>query len=222
MLDTYVEERRRRALYVIKMTSFNTMRIQSLIEVEQFCADDRVNGGGDFIREQWAELRAPFQRAIGIEFGANYASTAIISDGEEPPVSTVDDYIPSSAPGARMPHLWLQNESGERISTRQLLKGDFILLTSGDGAEWRAAASSLPEGTVPVTVYPVGENTEWKPADGRWAALFPLQEGGAALIRPDGFTAARFREPPANAGQALRDALGAILSAGCAGARRAA
>lgn len=212
LLDSYVEERRRRAIYTIKMTSFNTMRLQSLIEVEQFSADDRVNGGGDFIREQWAELLAPFQRAIGIEFGATYASTAVIDDGEGPPLSTVGDYHPSSAPGARMPHVWLERQTGERVSTRELLRGDFILLVAGAASAWEAAVAALPHGGPAVAVHAIGADSEFRPADNRWVELYPLQEGGAVLVRPDGFTAARFRDAPANATETLRDALVRILS----------
>lgn len=44
----------------------------------------------------------------GLNFGYAYESSPIIAyDGERAPVFSMGDYLPSSAPGCRTPHLWL-------------------------------------------------------------------------------------------------------------------
>jgi hypothetical protein len=44
----------------------------------------------------------------GLNFGYYYETSPIIAyDGEVPPAYTMADFTPSTAPGARVPHLWL-------------------------------------------------------------------------------------------------------------------
>lgn len=47
----------------------------------------------------------------GLNFGYFYESSPLIAyDGEPPPAYTMFDYVPSTVPGCRTPHLWLTEE----------------------------------------------------------------------------------------------------------------
>ena len=58
-----------------------------------------------------ALARPEFHSELGVIFGATYTSSAVIPDGTSPPEITnrVSQYIPNARPGARAPHVWLQN-----------------------------------------------------------------------------------------------------------------
>jgi hypothetical protein len=42
----------------------------------------------------------------GIEFGYRYSKSPVIAQEESVQDSTMRDYVPTAAPGARLPHLW--------------------------------------------------------------------------------------------------------------------
>ena len=52
-------------------------------------------------------------RSLGAQFGYRYTGSPIImGDGTEPPPMTYGEYVPSSVPGCRAPHVWLgKNDS---------------------------------------------------------------------------------------------------------------
>jgi putative polyketide hydroxylase len=96
-------------------------------------------------------------------------------------------------PGTRAPHVPLA--SGR--STRQLFGAGFVLLASD--ARWRAADVHVEQ------------------HDG-WQDAYGVDAAGAALVRPDGFVAARWRtlpaDPQAEVGRALADAHGGLTRCG--------
>lgn len=50
-------------------------------------------------------------RSLGAQFGYRYTGSPIImGDGTEPPPMTYGDYVPSSVPGCRAPHVWLDED----------------------------------------------------------------------------------------------------------------
>lgn len=213
LLETYEAERKPRATYVIKLTTYNTYNMQAVINVDQFAAEDRVgDGGGDFVKEFWKTLRGPMHRATGIEFGAVYASDAVVSDGSTPPVSQAGLYVPSASPGARAPHVWLRTAEGRRISTIDLWQGRFTLLTDGRGYGWGPAVAAIPESSRhAIDLHEVSAEGDLVPEDENWKNLYELQPGGAVLVRPDGFVAARFKSPPHNIKDSLEGTLATLL-----------
>lgn len=79
----------------------------------------------------------------GLNFGYFYENSPLIFyDGETAPGYSMYDYTPSTVPGCRVPHLWLQN----RRSLYDLLGSDFTLLrfdTSIDVEPFTLAARRL-------------------------------------------------------------------------------
>jgi 2,4-dichlorophenol 6-monooxygenase len=150
---------------------------------------------------------------LGLEMGYDYADAGfVLPDGSAPPESDPLglEYVQTARPGHRMPHVWLYRD-GDRVATHELLvPGSFLLVTSGPSAGWAAAADvAAAHYRVGVSVVAVG--SDLVDPDGTWAGLCGHAEGGALLVRPDGFVAARSGPtvaPLTMLGDGLRTALG--------------
>src|SRR5690606_16843376 len=85
--------------------------------------------------------RTEFQ-AHDLEIGFAYHDGAVFPDGSEaPPRDPMGSvYYPTSRPGHRLPHAWLEHH-GERVSTHDLGAPDtaFVLITGGQGENWASA-----------------------------------------------------------------------------------
>lgn len=213
LLQTYQQERKPRAVYTIKLTTYNTYNMQAIIDVDQFSSEDRIgDGGGDFVREFWKTLRGPLHAATGIEFGAVYTSQAVVSDGTVPLVSKAGVYAASASPGARAPHAWLKTGDGRRVSLIDLWRGRFALVTSGRGQGWPAAVADVAAQLGhEIDLHQIDAAGDLAPADSKWQDLYQLEHGGAVLIRPDGVVAARFKSRPTRPAESLLDTLNKIL-----------
>lgn len=171
----------------------------------------------DFARQRMHEVlntqRTEFQ-AHDIEIGFHYDSAAVIADGSAAPkVSPMgDEHVPTTRPGHRLPHAWLQR-GGEKVSTHDLCgRGRWVLLTDARGSAWHDAAKSASEQFgIDVTAITVGPGGDCEDADGRWSTLCGIEAGGAVLVRPDVHVGARFARAPTDAVGTLGDALGAML-----------
>jgi 2,4-dichlorophenol 6-monooxygenase len=61
--------------------------------------------------------------AHGVEMNQRYVSRAVISDGQPQPAFDKDHelhYAPTTWPGARLPHVWVYERSGRKVSTLDL------------------------------------------------------------------------------------------------------
>lgn len=114
----------------------------------------------------------------GLMLGFRYASPLIHCANEgEPPVDDTANYVPSSYPGCRAPHLWLSDEK----SIIDLFGGGFVLLRLGSGApEVSGFLSAAQSRDLPLEVVDI--------ADGDIREAY---ERDLVLIRPDGHVAWR-------------------------------
>jgi hypothetical protein len=71
-------------------------------------------------------------RVIGAELGYRYAGSPVICDEPGGPAPNIEDYVPTSWPGARLPHVWLV--PGE-ISVHDRIADGFTLLRLGRNRE---------------------------------------------------------------------------------------
>ena len=174
--------------------------------------------------EQRAKLRAAIElknyefNAHGVELGQRYRSAAVATDGTpEPPYERDPElyYHPTTWPGARLPHCWLEHE-GRRVSTLDLAgHGRFALLTGIGGEPWVAAAASYSERSgVPIAAYVIGPGREVLDTYDDWARSSEVEENGCVLVRPDQHVGWRSRTLPADPGAELAAALDAILARG--------
>ncbi|EHK25592.1 uncharacterized protein TRIVIDRAFT_189361 [Trichoderma virens Gv29-8] len=173
-------------------------------------------------KKRFAELQAPtpegrarrraFQDAIegtshefhglGAEMGQLYSGPGIITADEPEPYkrsgrAAEDDvlyYQPSTYPGCRLPHAWLNKAiPGEAKSTIDLAgHGAFTLLTGIGGEAWRPAAEHVSKQLgVPISVHSIGFRQDWEDVYFDWDRLRGVEESGAVLVRPDRFVAWR-------------------------------
>jgi 2,4-dichlorophenol 6-monooxygenase len=105
-------------------------------------------------------------------------------------------YTPTTRPGSRLPHAWL-NDHGTRVSTHDLGSiGEFVLLCgSGPAAvEWCGAASKLSQETgIPIAPVRIAPDGEYGDPTRVWTRLREVTEDGAILVRPDRYVAARYQ-----------------------------
>ncbi len=80
----------------------------------------------------------------GVEMNQRYASSAILSEATTPPGEGIDmelHYVPTTWPGARLPHAWVFDRDGKQHSTLDLTgHGKFTILTGIGGEGWVEAA----------------------------------------------------------------------------------
>ena len=69
-------------------------------------------------------------RVIGAELGYRYAGSPVICDEPGGPAPNIEDYEPTSWPGARLPHVWLK--PGE-VSVHDRIGDGYTLLRLGRG-----------------------------------------------------------------------------------------
>ena len=118
----------------------------------------------------------------------------------------------STRPGAKLPHAWLVDRSGRKVSTLDVTgKGMFTVLTGPSGRAWTEAADRLDLPYLQVVL--TGTSGAEDPY-GDWQRLREIDETGALLVRPDGYVAWRHTTAVWDVHSALallRDALGAVL-----------
>lgn len=162
------------------------------------------------------ELKNREFNAQGVEGNQRYESTAVIPDsaqGEEVWVRDRELYLqPTTRPGAKIPHAWLVNEKGLRVSTLDVIgKGKFSLVTGLSGTLWSAAAEKFGMAWLRTVVIGAPEHADLY---GDWNAVREIPEAGVILVRPDGYIA--WRQPDeardvADALAQLKTATSAIL-----------
>ena len=144
------------------------------------------------------EVKASYEfNAQGVELNQRYTSDAVIPDpdaGEEHWRRDPQVYLQATtSPGAKIPHAWLVDEDGQRVSTLDVTgKGKFSLVTGLAGRAWVHAAHKV---NLPYlrTVVIGAKGTEDPYLS--WPQAREMHEAGALLVRPDGYIA--WRQPEA-------------------------
>jgi 2,4-dichlorophenol 6-monooxygenase len=145
---------------------------------------------GEALRARAAETigtqRFEFQ-AHDVEIGYHYQEGALVPDGSVPAPrsATGTVYTPTSRPGHRLPHAWLDRD-GTRMSTHDIAegRGAFALITGPDGGSWAdAAAVAAEKFGIRINVARIGR--DYTDPDGVWAQVGEIGNRGAVLVRPD-------------------------------------
>jgi 2,4-dichlorophenol 6-monooxygenase len=175
-----------------------------------------------------AEQREKLRRAIafkdyefnchGVELNQRYDSAAVVPDGTTAAPWARDAelyYQPTTRPGARLPHVWLQRD-GKPVSTLDLAgHGRFLVLTGIGGEAWvTAAQAAAARFGIDIATQVIGPDRDCTDLYGDWAEAREMAEAGCLLIRPDqhvGWRACTAPASPAEAQTALAAALGQIL-----------
>jgi 2-polyprenyl-6-methoxyphenol hydroxylase-like FAD-dependent oxidoreductase len=140
---------------------------------------------GEAARKTAADFLSTFGEefaSLGVQLGARYdTSPVIIGDGSAAPSDDPAVYTPSSVPGGRAPHLWLD---GHR-SLYDLLGKGFTLLRFDRSIETNGIERAAKAATMPLAVVDVAS------APGR-----DLYASDLALVRPDMMVAWRGNRLP--------------------------
>jgi 2-polyprenyl-6-methoxyphenol hydroxylase-like FAD-dependent oxidoreductase len=180
ILDTYEVERRPVAQFNSDQSLINAFK---LIEIAiEFGFTEDVEASVTAMNDTLADpdRRARVEVAIGnsaihfdllgLQLGHSYSGDLVIDDGSEVPVleEPARDYLPSSRPGARLPHGWLPDGR----STLDLIAPDVPTLLIAAGSDAPTLDPSFPVKVVEVPVE-------------IWSEAFAVDAATALLVRPD-------------------------------------
>ena len=197
LLPSYDDERRPVAVRNVEEATRN-FQLRSFAPIPELMESSPK---GDFARGRLGDeiVRNTSRELVsdGIVMGYRYHGSPIVcADRSEPPPQRVTEYVQSTFPGARAPHVWLANGR----STLDHFGKSFVLLRSGrdapDATAFEQAAKPLH---VPLQVVSLDEPDV--------AALY---ERKLVLVRPDGHVAWRGDELPANAAAVVAKVTGTI------------
>jgi 2-polyprenyl-6-methoxyphenol hydroxylase-like FAD-dependent oxidoreductase len=200
LLDSYTAERR--PIAMINVNEAAEMRASFDNQTPFSAKIEEDDDEGKLLREKAraAILRTrakEFQHdSAGIELGYRYeASPICIPDGTPAPALDHGLYVPSTWPGVRAPHVWLQDGR----STLDLFGRGFVLLNLSGGntdpTAWANAASRI---ALPLKVITLDDSTVRK-----------TYERAFVLVRPDGHVAWRGDSLPENPSAILNHVCGA-------------
>jgi hypothetical protein len=114
--------------------------------------------------------------------GQRYQSSALL-DATHTGVFS-DRMHTAAEPGLRAPHLWV-TQDGVRVALHDLFGTGFVLLTDEAGTAWLDAAARTG---LPVRAYRIGTgDVDLVDVDQAWPDRSGVDEGGAVLVRPDGY-----------------------------------
>lgn len=130
----------------------------------------------------------------GVELGYRYdESPIIVHEGEQPTIDPIQ-YKPTTRPGARLPHVFL--EPGVSVHDRLGLYFTLVIIGEGDASTFERASA---ETGVPLAILRLGNPD-----------LRNIYERDLILVRPDQHVAWRGDSPPADAEALLRLVSGTI------------
>jgi 2-polyprenyl-6-methoxyphenol hydroxylase-like FAD-dependent oxidoreductase len=205
LLETYDDERRGVAQAITQQSlqnSINVGRIQAAA----------AGGESGLSAAEIVTASRRYGNHLGVEFGAAYASAAVVPDGTQPPqvADSYSDYVQTATPGCRAPHVWLGRPEAQ-LSTLDLIGPGFTLLAASGADGWAGQAARAAEALgVRIDVYRIGDGAGLGD-DGRFAPAYGLEGFGAVLIRPDGYVGWRGAGAPGT-GAELAGALRQILA----------
>ncbi len=231
LLDTYSDERAPVAKQIVERANLSRDQFLPLFEALGVVGGDEegITKALHAARQpdaEGAKKRRAIREAIelkhyefnahGVEHNHRYQSAAVIPDGTTETTSRNDELFghPTSRPGAKLPHAWLVDPNGRRISTLDLVgKGRFSVLTGLAGTPWADAADTLAQ-ELALDLRGVVIDRDAHDAYGEWSRRAEIEEEGVLLIRPDGYVAWRRPSGAADITEAtrlLREALTAVL-----------
>ncbi|CAD0084041.1 unnamed protein product [Aureobasidium vineae] len=144
------------------------------------------------------------------ELGYRYAQDTVDSSVEKSVESMYEDpHEPLVLAGCRLPHIWLTGGDGNKLSSLDLVKRNFVLFTVEARSPWMEAAGKQ---RVQVDAYAINASSgPYHESERSAKEVWKLQEDEALLVRPDGIIAWRAVGMASGHVGELGRALGAIL-----------
>jgi 2,4-dichlorophenol 6-monooxygenase len=232
LLDSYHDERQPIGKQVVDRAMKSVADMLPISTALGFRPDQSMDEGWAVLNElaeagaAGAERRRKLQTAIdlqnyqfnahGVELGQRYTSDAVVPDGTDAVAPTRDPelyYTPSTRPGERLPHVWLQAGT-ERVSTLDICSSEDLTLIVGiSGEPWlRAAEKTAADLGVRLATRAVGYRQLYDDICGDWTRISGIEDDGCLLVRPDRHIAWRSARLPDDPATELRRALVQVLS----------
>ena len=153
-------------------------------------------------------------QANDLEIGVQYEHGALVHDGSTPPQRdpTGRHYVPSTRPGHRLPHAWVENNE-QRLSTHDLVPSDgFVIITGQVDSAWEVAARQAAEKFgVRIDVVSIADNSTVKDIKHEWRRIREFGDDGAVLVRPDQIAAWRAMRVQQDPAEKLESVLRSVL-----------
>lgn len=200
LLDTYYDERAPIAKRNIEWSTENAKRFFDIFKAIQ-------SGDHETLKIKLHEQQKHLNYE-GLDLGFIYHSKAVQSENDQTLSILPDQYIPTTLPGSRAPHVNLIKD-GKKISTLDLFEKNFVLLIGNNGETWRIAANELTKKLAfPLIVYQVASDGDLIDPDHTWHEIYNIATDGAVLVQPDGHVAWRSQTSVSNPVHALEKCLG--------------
>jgi 2,4-dichlorophenol 6-monooxygenase len=232
LLDSYTQERAPIAKQIVTRANKSIAEFGPIFEALgmdggvdhdkiQRNMDARSNTG-----EKAEKQREALRRAIefkkyefdchGVEMNQRYVSNAVATESTRPPGDGIDmelHYVPTTWPGARLPHVWVFDKQGKPHSTLDITgKGHFTILTGIGGEAWGEAAKAVGKKLgMDIKVRVIGPRRDYEDHVGDWARAREVSDSGCILVRPDHHVAWRASKVTASAEKDFTTALMKIL-----------
>ena len=198
LLDTYEIERKPVAIRNTGAARQLTMNIGAT-DVDP--AIEQNTSVGEAARRSAGTMLAGFGEqfaSLGVQLGARYDGSPLVAEDGAPPADDFINYTPSSVPGGRAPHVWLDGRRDYGGSLFDRLGAGFTLLRLGGKAPTATAmTAAAARANVPLKVLDV-PNSDARDLYGR----------DLALIRPDQHVAWRGNTPAADPERLFAQATG--------------
>jgi len=189
LLDSYEIERRPIAIRNTNAARAFARNVGD-VPVPPEMEDDNLRGQA--AREKVGAFLGTFGEefaSIGVQLGARYDGSPIVCADAAPPKDSLTDYVPSSVPGGRAPHVWMDAGRGPGSSLFDRLGVGVTLLRLGPRApDGAAIVDAARKRNVPLTVLDVPHPEA--------RALYGCD---LCLIRPDQHVAWRGDSAPSDA-----------------------
>ncbi|KXI76958.1 FAD-binding monooxygenase [Bacillus cereus] len=146
---------------------------------------------------------------LAVTVGYRYCSEAIIDDSVTP--HRMDSVELNGRPGTRAPHFWGMYK-GKEASILDLFGNNFVLLTGVDNSSWAEAVFDVSSKLgINIKLYRVGGSGDFIAQENVFRELYRIENGGAVLIRPDGFIGWRLAKVVVNPDVMLEEVMGNLL-----------
>ncbi|EPZ0456763.1 FAD-dependent oxidoreductase [Bacillus sp. CD3-5] len=146
---------------------------------------------------------------LAVTAGYHYSSDAIIDDSVTPHRMDIVDL--NGRPGTRAPHFWGMYK-GKEASILDLFGNNFVLLTGVDNSSWAEAVYDVSSKLgINIKLYRVGGSGDFIAQENVFRELYRIENGGAVLIRPDGFIGWRLAKAVVNPDVMLEEVMGNLL-----------